>query len=280
MKNYAVIGSPIKHSMSPYMHNEHFSAQSDAAYYSGYDVCPSDLPEAVRAFKTLGVSGWNVTVPHKVDIMNLLDDVDIEAKMIGAVNTVVNDGGKLTGYNTDGKGFLNALLAMTGSEALREMNVLMIGAGGAARAVAYSLLTHGVKSLSVVNRTEERAEKIAADFASIGAMDVYSTNDITPLLPQFDCVINTTSIGLQGEQLTLIDSTKLRSGVYLSDLIYNPSETAWLKTHRTNARAVQNGLGMFIEQAALAYELWSHREANRTVMKQTVERKLGIPHAT
>ncbi|EZH67851.1 hypothetical protein DH09_07965 [Bacillaceae bacterium JMAK1] len=279
MDNYAVIGKPIHHSMSPFLHNAHFEQQNDAAYYTAYEVDSSDLEKTVAAFKTLKIRGWNVTVPHKIAITPFLDEVSDEAARIGAVNTVVNVDGKLIGYNTDSRGYLNALLSMTGT-LLKEMNVLVVGAGGAARAVVYGLLDYGVTKLSVTNRTVLKIEEMQRDFIEVGTLSSLTFAEANECLEQFDLVINTTSIGLNGEDLDFLASNKLKEGVYLSDLIYNPEVTTWLLANRKKARAIQNGLGMFVEQAALAYEYWTGKSADRPVMENLVKRKLGIEHET
>ncbi|MBM7633788.1 shikimate dehydrogenase [Geomicrobium sediminis] len=277
MDNYAVIGKPIHHSMSPFLHNAHFEQQDDAAYYTAYEVDLSELEQTVDAFKTLKVRGWNVTVPHKIAIMPFLDELSEEAARIGAVNTVVQVDGKLIGYNTDSRGYLNALLSMTG-QSLKEMNVLVVGAGGASRAVVYGLMDYGVTNLSVTNRTALKIEEMQRDFIEVGTVNSLTFAKANECLEQFDLVINTTSIGLNGEDLDFLASSKLKEGVYLSDLIYNPEITTWLSTNKHKARAIQNGLGMFVEQAALAYEYWTGKRADRPVMENLVKRKLGIEH--
>ncbi|WP_052366114.1 shikimate dehydrogenase [Geomicrobium sp. JCM 19055] len=200
-----------------------------------------------------------------------------EAARIGAVNTVVQVDGKLIGYNTDSRGYLNALLSMTG-ESLKEMNVLVVGAGGASRAVVYGLMDYGVTKLSVTNRTALKIEEMQRDFIEVGTINSLTLDEANECLEQFDLVINTTSIGLNGEDLNFLASNKLKEGVYLSDLIYNPDVTTWLNTNKHKARAIQNGLGMFVEQAALAYEYWTGKRADRPVMENLVKRKLGIEH--
>ncbi|QQK75793.1 shikimate dehydrogenase [Salicibibacter cibarius] len=273
MENYAVIGHPISHSKSPFIHNSHFETVGRKAIYTSYDVSPGDLGAAVEAFQTLGVKGFNVTVPHKVEIIPFLDFVDEEALEIGAVNTVVNREGKWHGYNTDGKGYLNGLIEMTG-DALKQMRVLVIGAGGAARAVTTVLARHGVEQLAITNRTTARADELKANLAGYLDVDVLDRSSARRTLPSFDLVINTTSLGMNGEDALPMEIEDMKTDVYLSDLIYNPLETRWLQIGKSKARAIQNGFSMFIEQAALAYEIWTEKRADRAFMARMIHEEM------
>ncbi|SDI34923.1 shikimate dehydrogenase [Natribacillus halophilus] len=273
MENYAVIGHPIGHSKSPMIHNRHFDVVGREAIYTRYDVKPENLETAIAALQTLGVSGFNVTVPHKVNILPLLDAVDDEALVIGAVNTVVNRGGKWHGYNTDGQGYLNGLREMTG-DALGDMSVLVIGAGGAARAVTTVLAKHGVKRLALSNRTPSRAFDLQANIARFREIDVIERSEAIRGLSAFDLIINTTSLGMREGDSLPMEIEEMKTDVYLSDLIYNPLETRWLQYGKPKARALQNGLPMFIEQAALAYEIWTDRRADRAFMSRMIREEM------
>ncbi|MBB6448802.1 shikimate dehydrogenase [Geomicrobium halophilum] len=272
MENYAVIGHPIKQSKSPMIHNKHFEAIGRNAIYTSYEVFPEQLDSTLKAFKTLGITGFNVTIPHKVNIIPLLDVVDDEALEIGAVNTVVNLEGRWHGYNTDGRGYLNGLLEMTG-EALKNMNVLVIGAGGAARAVTTVLAKYGVEKLAMTNRTTSRAEEIRTSNAHCMQLEVINRETAVQTLDQFDLIINTTSLGMKDGDALPIEIERMNPNVHLSDLIYNPLETRWLQTGKLKAKAIQNGLPMFIEQAALAYEIWTNDEADRQVMSERIRKE-------
>ncbi|AXF54656.1 shikimate dehydrogenase [Salicibibacter kimchii] len=273
LENYAVIGHPISQSKSPLIHNRHFETVGRKAIYTSYDVLPGHLGAVLEAFQTLGLRGFNVTVPHKVDIIPFLDVVDEEALEIGAVNTVVNREGKWHGYNTDGKGYLNGLKAMTGS-CLEQMRVLVIGAGGAARAVTTVLAKHGVKQLAITNRTPARAVDLKANLGRYINIDVLDQSSARRALSSFDLVINTTSLGMNGEDALPMEIENLKTNVYLSDLIYNPLETRWLQIGKSEAKAVQNGLAMFIEQAALAYEIWTEKRADRAFMARMIREEM------
>lgn len=273
---YGVIGHPIAQSKSPLIHNDAFQTLNIDAVYLAFDVDPDDLKRAVLGMRALKIAGFNVTVPHKIKIMEYLDEIDEEARMIGAVNTVVNKDGTLIGYNTDGRGYVESLIEETG-ETLADKHVLVIGAGGAARGIVTALLRRGIKKLTITNRTEEKALPLIEIAASLQtAAEVIKRKDAEKRLEEYDIIINTTSVGMSPDtNVSPLSLEALPLGKIVSDLIYNPLETKFLKEARLKGAKTVNGVGMFVNQAALAFEYWTGKRPDRQRMKQLVLNTLG-----
>ncbi|WP_216828996.1 shikimate dehydrogenase [Alkalihalobacterium elongatum] len=275
-KLFGLLGNPVSHSMSPRMHNDAFRSLNLDHHYHAFDVKVSNLESAVNGIRALDITGFNVTIPHKVEVMKYLDEVDEEAKLIGAVNTVVNKDGRLIGYNTDGEGYLQSLQKITG-EQLQHMKVLIIGAGGAARAVFTVLSRYGVPELHIANRTKEKAA-ILANECNCGNTNVMvcSVEEAAMCLDIYDLIINTTSVGMSPniDQLP-IDLGNLRVDSVVSDLIYNPLKTKFLQEAEAKGATILNGVGMFVGQGALAFEKWTGHSPDRSKMEKVVLQQLG-----
>ncbi|RKD23964.1 shikimate dehydrogenase [Ammoniphilus oxalaticus] len=278
MNNQTVLtglfGNPVSQSMSPNMHNAAFQQLGLNFAYMAFAVEHAQLGAAVEAIRALSIRGVNVTIPHKVAVMKFLDEIDAEALDIGAVNTIVNDGGKLIGYNTDGRGYVHSLLEET-RVTLSDKRILLVGAGGAARAVGVSLAREGVKQITIANRSIERAVELADDLSRHVQSEPVGLGDVQDLR-QVDIVINTSSVGMypnMGE--TPLPTDLLHADLLVSDLIYNPLYTELLNQARGIGAKVHNGLGMFVHQGALAFELWTENEAPLELMRKTVEQQLG-----
>lgn len=274
---YGLLGHPVGHSMSPLMHNDAFTRLGLTHHYQAFDVLPERLEEAVLGMKALGISGFNVTIPHKVAIMKFLDEVDEEAEIIGAVNTVVNENGRFVGYNTDGQGYLDALLGAIDKDALHQANVLIIGAGGAARAIVTVLSRFGTNGLVICNRTIEKADVLKKECGQKTKIQTTTIAEAEATLEQFDVIINTTSVGMSPNvEAKPMSLEKLKDNALVSDLIYNPLETALLKEAKQRGGKTQNGVGMFVGQGALAFEKWTTVSPDRTRMKDIVIKQLGV----
>ncbi|WP_100398276.1 shikimate dehydrogenase [Bacillus sp. FJAT-44742] len=268
---YVLFGHPVGHSMSPIVHNEQFSLLNMPHHYHAIDVEPGKIKEAVEAIKALSIAGANVTVPHKVEIMKHLDHIDEEARIIGAVNTIVNENGVLTGYNTDGQGYLESLLEVTGPD-ISDYKILVIGAGGASRAVVTVLCRYGVNDLMITNRTQERAEALSKDCGG----QVISKEKAEGMLSEFDVIINTTSIGMSPNTDEMPMSVEgMKPKTIASDLIYNPLQTRWLAEAEKRGAVTHSGIGMFVRQGALAFKKWTGQEADLEIMTKTVLQQLG-----
>lgn len=269
---YAVIGDPIRHSKSPLMQNAALNSCQIDAVYTAFHVKPEQLQACVEGMRALGIQGMNVTIPHKEQVMKLLDELDHSAQVIGAVNTIVNDNGRLIGYNTDGMGYVRSLKEETGVD-LQSSRILMIGAGGAARGLAYALLNEGCEQLTIANRTLERAHAIAAELQAFGSIQVAQLEDGRPdILPEeVDVVINTTSVGMHpAVEISPMDKSWLRSSMIVSDIIYNPLMTQLLHDAEEIGAVTHSGLGMFVYQGAIAFELWTGQQAPVHVMREAV----------
>ncbi|WP_026689168.1 shikimate dehydrogenase [Alteribacter aurantiacus] len=268
--NMGVFGHPIGHSKSPVMHNAALKELGISGTYEAYDIHPDDLEEAVDSLRRNHFRGVNVTLPHKVSVMPFLDEVSSDARAIGAVNTIVNENGRLIGYNTDGQGYLNSLIAESGED-IKNKRVLVIGAGGASRAVAVSLKKYGVNFLAITNRTLSKAKDIARICEPIGRVNVLPSTIAQANVTSFDIIINTTSIGMEPDVTRMPFSLEtLKRDSIVSDLIYTPFKTRFLQVAENKGAKTINGLGMFINQGAIAFELWTGKQAPRDKMRQVV----------
>jgi shikimate dehydrogenase len=270
-----VFGYPIGHSLSPAMHNTAFRQCQLNFMYAAFQVKPEKLKEAVRGISALSFRGVNVTIPHKVAIMDFLDEINEEALEIGAVNTIVNEDGKLVGYNTDGQGFIQSLLEEM-NRPLQGLSVTILGAGGAARAVAVSLARSGVSNIRIANRSLGKAEILAGHLSSRVSVSACTLDALTEQgLAKTDLLINTTSVGMYPHVDEMpIPEKLLHDRLIVSDLIYNPLETKLLRTASSIGAQVHTGLGMFVHQGALAFQLWTGRQAPIPVMKDIVLHQL------
>lgn len=272
---YGVIGDPIAHSMSPLMHNDAFKALHYDADYHAFHVTPDNLEVAVKGMKAIGVSGFNVTIPHKTAIIPYLDEIDPLAEAIGAVNTVVRKGTKWIGYNTDGPGFIQSLKEDWKEDVMNE-HVLVVGAGGAAKAIYYALAQSGVKQIDICNRTLDKAIALQQANPFHCQSKAITLRDAEECLAQYSLIVQTTSIGMHPNvHLQPISLKHLNINAYVADIIYNPFETAFLNEAKRLGANIQNGLGMFIYQGAIAFEKWTGQTPNVKRMKQIVMDKLG-----
>ncbi|PRO65076.1 shikimate dehydrogenase [Alkalicoccus urumqiensis] len=266
----AVLGDPIAHSLSPVMHEAAFAHLEMDAGYLPLRVEKENLPEALEGLKALNFTGVNVTIPHKVAVMELLDEVDERARKIGAVNTIRQEGGRLYGTNTDGEGWYRSLVQDYGKEPRGE-DVLLIGAGGAARAAAHTLREKGCGRLVIANRTPEKAALLAEETNA----EVMTLEEAASSLDQFQLLVQSTAAGMSpGIDVRPIDTTGLHPGIFVSDMIYNPWKTALLQDAEKAGCRFQNGLGMFVHQGAAAFEFWFGRTAPAEIMENAVKNAL------
>lgn len=274
-KIYGVMGDPIAHSMSPDIHNDAFEKENIEAVYHHFHVTKEGLNDAVKGMKALGIEGFNITIPHKTSIIPLLDEVDELALAIGAVNTVVNKNGRFIGYNTDGKGFFKSLCDEISGD-IKAKKTLVIGAGGAARAIYFTLVKEGVKQVDIANRTKERAAQLVSDCPYDKVSKALSIIEAEESLSQYDLIIQTTSSGMSPElDHSPLKVDQLKTGAIVSDIIYNPLQTKLLREAGEKGAETQNGLGMFINQAALAFEIWTGIMPDTARMTDIVLNKLG-----
>lgn len=268
-KWFAVIGDPIAQSKSPDMHQAWYEEMGVDAAYIPVHVKPENLEQAVASFKLLGASGWNVTIPHKQTIIPFLDELDELAKKMGAVNTVVRDSdGKLKGYNTDGPGFVRSLEEAIGMEHRNEA-LLLIGAGGAARGIAFALQQAGYRNITIANRTLANAQAIVSEMGTGQAVTMAQAEQN---LDTYKIFVQTTPAGMSTGNFDLPFSLeKFPEGAIAADIVYNPLMTPFLLAAEQKGAKIVNGLGMFVHQGAIAYEYWleSYPNTNGTIARLT-----------
>lgn len=273
-KVYGVIGDPIHHSKSPLMMNEAFKVLKINAAYYAFHVTEEHLPAAIKGIKALQLGGVNVTIPHKETVIRYLDELDESAQWIGAVNTIVHRDGKLIGYNTDGLGYVRSLIEESG-QSIAGKNVIVLGAGGAARGIVYALCKQNVDRVIVANRTVSRAEQLATDFSSFGEVKGIATESLAEVIQAADIVINTTSLGMAPHlNTTPMEAHLLQPGQVASDIVYTPWTTRFLREASERGCHLHRGLGMFIYQGALAFEHWTGEQAPVKQMRAIVQRSL------
>ncbi|HTN43286.1 MAG TPA: shikimate dehydrogenase [Nitrospiria bacterium] len=273
-----IIGYPIRHSLSPLMHNAAIEALGLDYCYIPLTVEPRHLRSAVNALQRLGFRGFNVTIPHKERIMAIIDRLTPEAELIGAVNTVEIQRERLIGHNTDGRGFLRALMEES-HRSVAGQRVLLLGAGGAARAVAFQLAHEGVKKLLIANRSLERAHGLARHLrrSSIGcSVSVlhWMGKALNKSVQESDIIINATSLGMSPSDPPLLSSAVFKTHHVVYDLIYKPPRTALLKQAEAAGATAISGLGMLVYQGALSFEIWTGRRPPVDVMREALRQAI------
>ncbi|CAM4194492.1 shikimate dehydrogenase [Paenibacillus alkaliterrae] len=267
---FGVIGNPIRHSKSPIMMNRAFRETGINGSYHAFHVTSERLADFASGVRAMGIRGVNVTIPHKLDIMPLLDDIDAGAQAIGAVNTIVNEDGRLIGYNTDGIGYVRSLKEEAEPE-LAGKRIVVLGAGGAARGIIYALTKENPAHIAIANRSVERAEELAEAFRDHLVIESVRNEQLQTACQQADIVINTTSVGMfPNTNETPVDAAWLKPGAVASDLIYNPLKTTFLQQAEQRGCRIHGGLGMFIYQGAYAFEYWTGQPAPVAAMRETV----------
>ena len=271
-QNLAIIGYPIEHTMSPVMQAAALEAAGLEYNYIALSVPPGRLVPALDGLRALYFRGWNVTIPHKSTIMQFLDAIDFDAKLIGAVNTVVNDGGCLTGYNTDAYGFhmslVNAGFKIDGKRAI------VLGAGGAARAVLWALCQRRASSVTIGVRNPKKAAALVDDFANFSRIDVFDWNDdqFKARLDDADILVNTTPLGMSPnvDEMPPVDLSLLPTGAVVYDLVYNPSKTKLLASAEELGLRTINGEAMLAHQGVESFRLFTGVESDAKVMLEAI----------
>ena len=256
-----IIGDPIEHTVSPLMHNAAFAKMGVDYWYVPFRVRKEDLGKAIEGMKALNIRGLNVTMPHKVAVIQFLDKLDPLAEKIGAVNTIVNDNGVLTGYNTDATGFLQALLER-GTEP-KGKNMVILGAGGASRAISFILAERGA-NLVILNRqleldwAEELARRISQTFKKeVKALKLDEEN-LTMALDKADILVNATSVGMSPDiDETPVPAQLLKPGLVVFDIVYNPIKTRLLREAEAAGAKTISGIDMLVWQGASSVEIWT-----------------------
>jgi len=259
----AVVANPIKHSISPFIHNSAFEATNTNGVYLAWEVETTDLAETVANIRRYQMYGVNLSMPYKEQVIPYLDELSEEARLIGAVNTVVNRDGTLIGYNTDGKGFFKSLPSFK----ISGKRMVLLGAGGAAKAILAQAILDGVSQVSVfvrsasIEKTRPYLEKLQN--ATGFRVDLFALEDVQDLqdsITKADLLVNATSVGMDGSSQPIPTSIVLPEKLLVADVIYQPFETPFLKWAKNQGNQSINGLGMLLYQAAEAFELWTGKE--------------------
>jgi shikimate dehydrogenase len=265
-KIIGLLGHPIKQSYSPFIHNVTVELKKLDYIYLPFDVPAANLKNALKGMIALDIKGFNITIPHKENILQFMNDVSEEASIIGSVNTVVNEDGKLTGYNTDVNGILESLTPY--KDEISGKVVSVVGAGGSSRAVIYTLIRYFKPSvINIINRTEQRAEALKKYFSDKMKYDGIKTKELFPpdLIETFGnskLIINATPVGMfpdQDDIITTLENSFVKDQI-IFDLVYNPPQTKLLKLAISRGAIPINGLKMLVHQAAKSFELWTNEE--------------------
>jgi shikimate dehydrogenase len=267
-KSFAVIGDPIDHSLSPNIHSAAFRDLNLDASYIAYRIPKGELEDGIEGLKKIKIDGFNVTIPHKVEMMKYLDKTDETCSLIGAVNTVTNKDGILKGYNTDMDGFLDPFK----KKKLDIVNkkVLLLGAGGAARAIVAGFAKEKAKSITIANRTLENAEKMAEFSKKMGLIaDAKKIEDVKNSAKDYDIIVNATSVGLKNEP-SIISLEEINEKTIVYDIVYMPINTDFIKKAKEKNAIIIFGYEMLLGQAIRAFEIWHGIEAPYNAMKKAL----------
>jgi len=261
-----IFGYPVGHSLSPAMQNAAITRMGLNFVYLPFTVEPKHLKRAVDSIKVLGIKGVNVTVPHKEKVIQYLDDVSEEAKKIGAVNTIVNSNGVLTGHNTDCCGFTKSL-----KEHINPCgrSVFMLGCGGAAKAIFYAVLNAGIKEITVADIDERKANKLLKSGRGHCKINIAGFRDVGNIFESADIFINATPVGMNEKDGSPVEKKYLRKNLFIYDVVYNRPTLLSKYAAATGAKYL-NGLDMLVYQGAASFELWFGKKPSLPIMKKTV----------
>ena len=277
-KIYGIIGDPVAHSLSPLIQNRAFAECGLDCCYVPFQVDAGGLQAAVAAVRALRLGGVNVTIPHKERVRGYLDEVDRSAAMIGAVNTIINRNGRLIGHNTDGAGWLASL--HEGGFDPGGKRVVLLGAGGAARAVSFTMVECGIRSLAIFDLIRDKAEKLMADLAQVSgcliAAGELTSGNLPVALAEADLLVNASPVGMfpNNDDRPPVDPRQLNTATLVYDLVYNPPRTRLIRVAEARGCRVLGGAGMLLYQGALAFELWTGRKAPVEAMRQVLKEAL------
>ena len=268
-----VIGDPINHSFSPIIHNAAFEYLNLNYVYLPFHVLPDSLAGAIGGANKLNIKGLNITIPHKQNVLVTLDQLDPLAKEIGAVNTIKFEDKAAFGYNTDGIGCKRALEEKT---SLYNKDIIVVGAGGASRAICYQLAHADINSLTIINRDINKAQSLASDIMNseiLTEMRFDSTNNISLQIQDADILINTTPVGMKGypDQNPIVLEDNIPEDLIINDIVYNPIETNLIKEAKQAGATTISGIKMLIYQAAESIKIWTGKEAPVDIMENKLK---------
>lgn len=272
----ALIGHPVEHSFSPPMHNRAFEKLNMDYAYVAFDVEPANLKSAIEGAKALNIKGFNVTIPHKISVIEFLDEIDEVASLIGAVNTI--DFKNMKGYNTDGIGAVKAIEEVT---SIKGKNVVIAGAGGASRAISFYIAKYGADTMTILNRNPLKAQNLASDVSNsglIGEVKSDSISEINAYLADADILIDTTPVGMHPnvDDEPIATSQNMHEDLVVFDAVYNPNETVLLKEAiKAGAKPVY-GIKMLLYQGAESFKIWTGRDAPVDEMEIALRKTLNL----
>ena len=268
LKTFAVIGDPIDHSLSPTIHNAAYRELDIECTYIAYRVAKGDLATGIESLKKIKIAGFNVTIPHKVEMMKYLDNLDETCKKIGAVNTVLNDDGILRGFNTDMDGFLEPIKRK--DIPIKNSKILLLGAGGASRAIVAGFQKEGAGEIVIANRTKKNGDKLAEFSEKIG---LHSSSkhieEINALDSKFDFIVNSSSLGLNNEK-NIIPNNLMDEQTTVYDIVYKPLKTDLVNTAKEKNCKIIYGYEMLLGQAIRSFEIWLDQKAPYDAMKRSI----------
>ena len=268
LKTYAVIGDPIEHSLSPTIHNAAYRELQLECTYIAYRVAQGDLATGIESLKKIKISGFNVTIPHKIEMMNYLDNVDENCKKIGAVNTVLNDDGILRGFNTDMDGFLEPIKRK--EIEIKNSKILLLGAGGASRAIIAGFQKENAREITIVNRTKTNGDELAQFSNELGLNATSNTiEDMNLFDSNFDFIVNASSLGLKNEN-NIIPEKLFDEKTIIYDIVYKPVKTDLINKAKEKNCKIIFGYEMLLGQAIRSFEIWLDRKAPYDVMKRSI----------
>ena len=268
VKTFAVIGDPIDHSLSPNIHNAAFRELELDCTYIAYRIPKDELEEGIESLKKINISGFNVTIPHKIEMMKYLDKVDEGCSVIGATNTVTFSDGILKGYNTDMDGFLDPIKKK--NIPIKDSKVLLLGAGGAARAIVAAFAKENAKEIVIANRTIEKAEKLSDFSNKIGLeSNPITIEQVGDSARYYDIIVNATSVGLKNEP-SPISFDGINKDTIVYDIVYMPMNTNFIKNAKEKGAKIIYGYEMLLGQATRAFEIWHEMKAPYNAMKRAL----------
>ena len=267
-KSFAVIGDPIDHSLSPTIHNAAYRELEMECTYIAYRVIQGDLVTGIESLKKIKIAGFNVTIPHKIEMLRYLDNVDENCKKIGAVNTVLNDDGILRGFNTDMDGFLEPIKRKEIN--VKNSKILLLGAGGAARAIVTGFQKENAKNITIVNRTKSKMDELVKFSNELGLNAISKTiEEIDELDSNFDFIVNASSLGLKNEK-NIIPVKLLNDQTTVYDIVYKPVKTDLINKAKEKNCKIIFGYEMLLGQAIRSFEIWLDKKAPYEVMKRSI----------
>ena len=268
LKTFAVIGDPIDHSLSPTIHNAAFRELGLECTYIAYRISKDDLGVEIDSLKKIKISGFNVTIPHKISIIKFLDTMDENCKTIGACNTVLNENGRFKGYNTDMDGFLEPIKKR--NIVIKNSSVLLLGAGGAARAIIAGMATEKASNVTIVNRTTEHSLELKKFSQDLGLdAEIKTIEEMNEFNTDYNFIINSSSLGLKNET-NIIPTKIINEETVVYDIVYKPVNTELNKESKKKNAQIIYGYEMLLSQAVRSFEIWLKQEAPYDVMKKAI----------